>query len=263
MRLRVMFELSREALIPLNHQYALSSLTYGLLKSSSPEYARFLHEDGYQLEGDSQGRHFKLFTFSGLRVPANRRRVEGDCLRVRPGIIEWLVSSPRDDFLLHSATGLLAAGHTLKICHVELTITEVSALPEPEFSLSPMRFTCLTPIVASVPRPEGKTYYLRPSDGEEFSEAVRANLIRKFRLLNEDKMPTDESFSLEFDSEYLADPKHRGGTKKISIKEIDIVGAFCPFEVTGSPELIRVGYQAGFGEKNSVGFGMVEIVGGR
>ncbi len=31
-----------------------------------------------------------------------------------------------------------------------------------------------------------------------------------------------------------------------------------PFEVAGSPELIEIGYAAGFGEKGSMGFGMVK-----
>jgi CRISPR/Cas system endoribonuclease Cas6 (RAMP superfamily) len=33
-----------------------------------------------------------------------------------------------------------------------------------------------------------------------------------------------------------------------------------PFVVRGSVELIALGYEAGFGEKNSMGFGMVEVV---
>ncbi|MDK2954420.1 MAG: CRISPR-associated endoribonuclease Cas6, partial [Kosmotoga sp.] len=31
------------------------------------------------------------------------------------------------------------------------------------------------------------------------------------------------------------------------------------FKAYGDEELIRVGYQAGFGEKNSLGFGMVKV----
>jgi CRISPR-associated endoribonuclease Cas6 len=30
--------------------------------------------------------------------------------------------------------------------------------------------------------------------------------------------------------------------------------------VRGSAELIEIGYEAGFGEKNSMGFGMVEMI---
>lgn len=38
------------------------------------------------------------------------------------------------------------------------------------------------------------------------------------------------------------------------------VGFMAPFEVTGSPELIETGYEAGFGGKGSMGFGMVKEV---
>jgi CRISPR-associated endoribonuclease Cas6 len=33
-----------------------------------------------------------------------------------------------------------------------------------------------------------------------------------------------------------------------------------PLEVTGSPELIETGYEAGFGEKGSMGFGMIREI---
>lgn len=261
MRLRILFQLDREVLLPMNHQYQLSGMLYEMLKTSSPEFARFLHDEGYHLEDDSF-RRFKLFTFSGLRIPADRRRAEGDQLRVRPGCIEWLVSSPREDFLVHSATGLLSAGHELKLGAVPLRITEVSALPEPPF-VSPMRFTCLTPIVVSKRLPDGRTHYIRPLEGAAFSEAVRCNLLRKYGLLNEGAAPADESFRLEFDARYLADERHRGGTKKITVKQgIDVIGALCPFVASGSAALIGVGYRTGFGEKNSLGFGMAEVATG-
>ncbi|RLG47654.1 MAG: CRISPR-associated endoribonuclease Cas6, partial [Thermoproteota archaeon] len=35
------------------------------------------------------------------------------------------------------------------------------------------------------------------------------------------------------------------------------------FKAYGDEELIKVGYQAGFGEKNSLGFGMVKVDGRR
>ena len=34
----------------------------------------------------------------------------------------------------------------------------------------------------------------------------------------------------------------------------------CPFQAEGSVELIKLGYQTGFGDKNSFGFGMVEVI---
>ncbi len=34
------------------------------------------------------------------------------------------------------------------------------------------------------------------------------------------------------------------------------------FEAEGSKELLKTGYKAGFGERNSIGFGLVKVVGG-
>jgi CRISPR-associated endoribonuclease Cas6 len=58
--------------------------------------------------------------------------------------------------------------------------------------------------------------------------------------------------------------KHRRVTKKITINEngrfpIDVIGIQAPFTIEGDPELIKVGYECGFGEKNSMGFGMAEV----
>ncbi|MCX7910914.1 MAG: hypothetical protein N2505_04965, partial [Endomicrobia bacterium] len=42
--------------------------------------------------------------------------------------------------------------------------------------------------------------------------------------------------------------------------DIKIPAIMCPFEAEGSQDLIRFGYECGFGELNSAGFGMVEEV---
>src|SRR5438105_9789616 len=121
MRLLIRFQLERAASAPLDHQEQLAGLVYRLLGESDGEYARFLHDEGYRLaEGES--RRYKLFVFSTLRVPKGRRLVEGSLLRITPGEVQWLLASPRDDFLTHSATGLFAVGQTVQVGHVPLTI---------------------------------------------------------------------------------------------------------------------------------------------
>jgi CRISPR-associated endoribonuclease Cas6 len=40
-----------------------------------------------------------------------------------------------------------------------------------------------------------------------------------------------------------------------------IRGWLAPFTVEGSNELIRLGYETGFGARNSMGFGMAEAIG--
>ena len=173
--------------------------------------------------------------------------------------MEWLISSPVNEFLTQLAGGLLSQG-VLRVGAATLPICQVEMLAAPVFSevafIDTVRFSCLSPIVAALSLPDGRTRYLRPSDEAEFGEAVRRNLLRKHALLYGGP-PADDRFALTFDPAYLA--RSHGGTKLITYKNIGIVGAFCPFTVSGSTDLIRVGYDAGFGEKNAGGFGMVEM----
>ena len=249
MRVRVCLDNPAGTRLPINHQEWLTAAVYGLLAASDEGYARFLHDDGY---ADEDGRRFKLFTFSWLR--GTRRTVDGDALRFAPGPLEWQVSSPVDAFLTNLATGLLAAG-ALRVGPATLPITQIEALPAPAMAET-TAFTCLSPIVAALPLPDGRTRYLRPCDGDAFSEAVRRNLLRKHRLLH-GAPPADARLALTFDPAYLA--RTGDGTKLVTYKDIRIVGAFCPFTATGSTELMETGYQAGYGEKNAAGFGMAQV----
>jgi CRISPR-associated endoribonuclease Cas6 len=54
--------------------------------------------------------------------------------------------------------------------------------------------------------------------------------------------------------------RHGGRISKlIDYKGTKIRGYQAPFTVTGPPELLRIGYACGFGDRNSQGFGMVEV----
>ena len=252
MRLRIQLDNPHGAALPLNYQHHLTAAIYGLLAASDAEYARFLHGTGYGAEESS--RRFKLFVFSWLR---GRHRVEGDRLRFAPGPLIWQIASPVAEFLTHCATGLLAEA-ALSVGPAAFPITQIQTLPPPQFTdlVEKAHFTCLSPIVAALPLPDGGTRYLTPGDGEAFSAAIRANLLRKHAILHGGP-PADDRFQLAFDPAYLE--RSQGGTKLITYKTIQIRAAFAPFRASGSAELLRVGYEAGFGEKNAGGFGMVEM----
>lgn len=257
MRLRIECDLRRETPFAINHQDQLTGLIYRMLACSDGEYSRFLHDEGYLLEGGAK--RFKLFCFSGLRC--QRRRVGGGTLWLGPGPVQWLIGSPVEPFLRHFATGLLAAGE-LEVGAQRLNVTQAQSLPTPEFAAGRALFTCLTPIVAALPLENGGTRYLRPAEGTAFSGAVRNNLLHKYQALHGHAPTQEEScFEMTFDPDYLADPKHREGTKLITYKAIQIVGAQAPFTVIASPALLQLLYNCGAGEKNAGGFGMVEYQG--
>jgi CRISPR-associated endoribonuclease Cas6 len=69
-----LFLTKRGSVLPVNYNYFLTSFIYKILKNSSYNYSRFLHEEGYRLEGSCKG--FKLFTYSMLMC--NRVRIEDE-----------------------------------------------------------------------------------------------------------------------------------------------------------------------------------------
>jgi len=299
--MRVQFTLSpvsKKIVLPLNNNYSLTSLIYRIIRNSSEDYSRFLHDSGYTLGKSKKG--FKLFTYSMLT--GKRHRIDGDRIIFENTHVQWQISSPVHDFIRHLVTGVFAEGQKIEIKTGSnsssglnglnrFLIERVETLPIPEFKET-MKFTCLSPITVSKvagsptlgkggeggfygkasedsPRPlrervrvRGDTeklrcHYLRPwEDG--FTEAIKNNLIKKYKLVHGKDIEESE-FKIKIDTDYM-NRKSGKITKNINFKGTNIIGFMAPFEVTGSPELIEIGYEAGFGEKGSMGFGMVKEI---
>lgn len=250
MRIEITLDVGKGISIPINYNYILAGIIYRFLNQSNPEYAFFLHEQGYNL-GDKR---FKLFTFSQLM--AQKREIRGNYIHFK-SLLTWFVSSPQEEFLGSFAASLLDQQEVC-INDIPLQIKDVN-IPKMPYFQEHMYFRCLSPITMSTKRERnGKivAHYLLP-DEPEFSDLVRQNLIRKHEIIYGRK-PKDDSFRMEFDADYIA--KREGHvTRLVSYKDINIRGVLCPFNAYGSPELMFVGYECGFGDKNSAGFGMVEV----
>jgi CRISPR-associated endoribonuclease Cas6 len=250
MRIKIICDVGKGVCLPINYNYQLASVIYQFLKQSDPEYAFFLHEDGYTVEE----KHFKLFTFSQLM--ARQREIVGDEICFHSPLT-WYVSSPQETFLGNFASSLMEGGK-LQIGRLQLPVQDVEVPRNPRFQ-SQMTFRCLSPLTMSTKRErEGELvmHYCLPDD-PEFSELVRQNLLRKYEAI-QGRKPRDTSFTMQFDAEYIR-RKGRQVTRLVRYKDVDIKGVLCPFHAAGSPELLFVGYECGFGDKNSAGFGMVEV----
>lgn len=127
----------------------------------------------------------------------------------------------------------------------------------------------LSPMVLStVEEEENKTHqhYFKYNDSiEEINRVLNQNLKNKFKLIYDNEY-SDDDLILVWDKNYI-DKKlkeRKRLTKKISIMKnheppIEIIANEIPFTLSGNAELIKVGYESGFGEKNSMGFGMAEL----
>lgn len=250
--------------IPLNHSYHLAAVIYNTLSRSSYEFATVLHDRGYAQESKRQ--KFKYFTFSNLQIPI--RTVERGEIVSRSREVTLYLSSPKEDFLQHLIVGLFAEG-SLRIHNALFGKECVEKLPEPEWSES-MTFSMLSPLAVSVYRDPSSGMntkeYLRYDDSR-LSDMLLHNLQAKYRGLFGCEPPENGApFSVRFEEEYLkrVREKDRSVEKLITIKdsngrETRVKAIQCPFTVTGHPELVKVGYECGFGENNSMGFGMVKV----
>lgn len=258
--------------ISLNYNYLLSGVVYRLIESSSPAYARCLHDFGYPVDGSLK--RFKHFTFSRLFVP--RRSIEGDRLRILSGPVEWQVSLLVEEALQHFVVGLFQKQEIwMEREDCRFVVEQVETLPEPEWKRS-MRFRMLSPVTISIPEErKGKLlpHYLRPDD-PRLSEALRSNILNKYGSLYGKSASlvdlrgglSDTAFTCTLDQQFIT---NRGGPERVSkliaIKEghdgeTKVRGFMCPLTIEGNPELIRLAYESGLGEKGSLGFGMLEVL---
>ena len=250
MRIQILADVGDGLTIPINYNHWLSATIYHFLARADGEYAAFLHNDGYIVEK----KHFKLFTFSQLM--ARQRRIDNQHIHFGSTLL-WYVSSPVERFLSHFANTLLTEGRLFVGPH-RLQIQDVRVPRVPHFTPE-MHFRCLSPIVMSTSREQNgklQCHYCLP-DEAALPELIRMNLIRK-HVAFYGKPPHNDSLTFHFDADYLH-RKHGRVTRLVNYKGIKIRGILCPLSVVGSPALIRVGYECGFGDKNSAGFGMVEV----
>lgn len=264
MRLKLTLNSNGKSL-PVNYNYYLAAAIYNLLKFGSPEFAEFLHNKGFVLNG----KPYKLFCFA-LRFK-NIKVIDNIIRMIEPGA-ELYVSSPLiEDFIQNFIIGTFTnqsfeiAGNNFK-CN--FFINQVESLPEPHFNKT-NNFHLLSPVVLSTLREKenGKThqYYFRYNDNiAEINRVFNQNLKNKFKLIYNVEYEGDDLI-LEWDKDYIAkrEKKNKRLTKKIAIEKydgnpIDIIANEIPFTLTGNPELMKVGYHCGFGEKNSMGFGLAD-----
>jgi CRISPR-associated endoribonuclease Cas6 len=263
LRLLLTLKADEGNLISFNYHYHLSSAIYKLLQFGSKEFSAFLHNIGYKLNGKT----YKLFTFA-LRFEKYTNLQ--NAIRLDEPKSFLFISSPLiDEFIKNFVIG------TFEKQIIDLTelnfpirfkVISVEIIPPPNF-YDEMYFKMITPLVLSTTREfNGKInqYFLRPDDIDDINRVLTKNLQNKFNALYNREII--ENVFLNWDKEYLNKTKRI--TKKITINQhgkfpIDVIALNAPFSLSGNVDLIKVGYECGFGEKNSMGFGMAEVINNR
>jgi len=240
MRVRATFQAEGSVWVPWHYPELLQGIAYKAIGKSSPELASRLHSEGFVVGS----RRYKLITFSWLFPQSAVQRDNG--LLMSPPI-KWWLSSPLPSVMEAFIFGLLAWSE-IRLGNQVLTVEKIYL--EPPFNPGErVVLETLSPIVASTGLVEGgkmRKVFLSP-ESEEFSRVITENLQYKALALWGKEIPGGK---VEFKPIKLR-------PKLVPVHRINVRCYEGIFEVKGHPELILLGYEAGFGERNFQGFGMM------
>ena len=255
--------LTKQCSITLNYSYYLSSAVYRWIEQSSPTYSHFLHEQGFSPEHVT--RRFKHFCFSQLIIPQRDTRSIPGRISILSPVVEWFVSMPVEESLQHFVVGLFEKQQFfIEKEENQFIVEQVETLPEPEWN-ERMSFRMLSPTTVSVPdvREEKFGAHYLFHDDPRLSDCLQKNIVNKYESLY-GKQPDDCSFRCTLDEQFINDMQRKGKklSKLITIKDgrtdqTQVRGFMCPVTIEGNPELIKLAYESGLGEKGSLGFGML------
>jgi len=245
MRIGIEFFAPETFLLPWDYLDWLRGLFYRALERGRPKLAREVHEAGFS----SGGKRYKLVTFS-LLYPENYEKTPQG-LRVR-GRLRWWISSPLEPLIEALALGLLTQSE-VQFGTYTLSVGQIGVLLPPRFTET-MTFMTLSPISVSTGYRDAdgkfRKRFLSPEE-PEFARVLVENLRRKSAAVY------GEAFDGELQFEWLNTPR----SKLFRVNKTEVRGWMLRFRVSGSLDLIRLGYDAGFGERNAQGFGMVGTAG--
>ncbi len=244
MRIRFTFQTPSPVFLPWHYPHLLHGFLYSALHKAQPDLATFLHNEGFS----ANSHRYKLLTFSWLYPRKTRAQKEGV---VMTGPLHWWVSSPFPAPLEALAATLLKEGQA-RWGEVTVEVEKVEVEPEPSLT-QPVLLETLSPITVSTGVRRGDKLlkvFLSPQD-PDFERIVNDNLRRKAQVLGE-KIPGKAFLRLT--------PKEPPHSKLVWTQGLKVRSYEGKFEARGNLRLLRIGYESGFGERNSQGFGMVRVL---
>lgn len=241
--------------IPINYNSYVSQFVYELLQPDTP----FEHQSA---TGSTQY-GIPYYTFSNLYIPGVDQREQ--TLRFGQVPIDLTVSLLVDPQAEKEVEERLRAVPVMDFEGTTLQVDQIERLPEQKTFARRARFRMLSPLASPLwPMSNEGTElrYIHYND-PAFSESIRAILLARYERWK-GKRPQDTRFHLSLDHQYIQ--RRRGRISKLVTfypglpEEKKIKAIVAPFEVEGNPELIWLGYVAGFGERNILGFGCSDVI---
>ncbi len=241
MRAKIQVKKTTSGVLSFDYQYALASVLYRKLALGNIRLANASHaHDG-----------FKFYTFSNLIISGRQKSKNG----LQFSDAYFLLSSPDVEFVRSFAEGLLQEP-VFRLHTEQFVVTSIEILQDTQLP-NPCVFKTLSPIFVKTVREKNGMlveWDLYPSDGK-FHENIHRNLVERYTEFY-GKKPNSDHF--EILSVNHVKPKRIviGGGPSATPRRCSLMTC----TVDASRELLQFAYDAGFGEKNAMGFGCVEVV---
>ena len=241
MRLKIQLKSKEHLHIPFNYNYILSAVIYS--KIADLNLASKLHNS----------RSFKYFTFSQINI--QKRNMVKDGFISKNGVINFQIASP-NDYLIKSLVEGYLEDLQVNFKGQNLFVEKIELLSVPKFEKK-MKAKTISPIIVRTKREiDGKLkiWDLNPSEPSFFLN-LEKNLVKKYNQFYDKEIATD---TIKISSEMKFVKR-----KRITIEKGDIKtyhrGFMMDIAIDGDKDLIKFGYDCGLGEKNSLGFGMIDL----
>ncbi|MBP1618705.1 MAG: hypothetical protein H6Q14_2532 [Bacteroidetes bacterium] len=238
--------------LPKSYSYEISEGLYAAFENGKEIFRNWLINNGL----DEQANSFKRFCYSRLSIPSShtqRDRLLIDCksIELQVSFFHELGTEQmiRDLFLGKK----IVIGDFLS--KVEFKIGAIERLYTPKLG-GAANFRTLSPLYLPIHREDGSWMSISP-ETQNFGDLLFRNLKDKYLALYGQPFDGDEVFSFQLlQASYSNSVIVNAGTKQeTKLRSFDTA-----FYFETDSRLLKIGYEAGFGENNHLGFGMVESI---
>ena len=226
--------------LPLGYHAKVQGLIYHLL-GSCPDYSAFLHDAGY----GTRAKQFKLFCFSDL-TGAHQVRQGKICFPQHVSF-QLRTADPTMGALLEE---VLLPEQPYQLGQQVIWLEEVETA-QLHLDAHTVRLRMASPITVYSSLPDGKTRYYTPLD-PEFSAGINANYHHKWRSATGTNAPGDVELTAE-----AVGQRDKCVTQ---FKGTWITAWYGRYQLKGDPQALQFLYHTGLGAKNSMGFGLFDLM---
>lgn len=238
--------------LPKSYSYEISEGLHTAFENGKDIFRNWIKNNGL----DEQASDFKRFCYSRLSNPEShpqrdRLLIGSESVELQISFFDELGTEQMMRDLFQDQK--IVIGDFLS--KVEFKIGTIERLHTPKLE-GAANFRTLSPLYLPIQREDGSWMSISP-ETQNFGNLLFRNLKEKHLALYGQPFDGDEIFSFQLlQASYSNSVIVNAGTKQ----ETKLRGFDTAFYFEADSRLLKIGYEAGFGENNHLGFGMVESI---